>query len=91
MKRSDDCPGRMKCHGAASWCDDCGDVDLVCDDPQCEVHARGHERREREKITREQFISAASVCEEKRKAWMIAQEELRRYENGNAVMVARES
>jgi hypothetical protein len=33
-----DCPGEGKCHGAATWCDICGDVDETCDDLDCDVH-----------------------------------------------------
>lgn len=33
-----DCPG-CKCHGHVVWCDRCGDVAEVCDDPHCDVHA----------------------------------------------------
>jgi len=29
-------PGR--CHGTQSWCDYCGDVTAMCDDPGCEWH-----------------------------------------------------
>jgi len=27
----DECPGEGKCHGCMSWCDDCGEVEEVCD------------------------------------------------------------
>ena len=35
---ADDCPGPGLCHGSASWCDRCGDVDDVCDAPVCYRH-----------------------------------------------------
>ncbi len=35
-----DCPGEGKCHGCMSWCDKCGDVDCICDFPDCDVHVR---------------------------------------------------
>src|SRR5262249_7492760 len=37
-----DCPGKGKCHGCVKWCDECGDVDLVCDAASCNAH-RCHE------------------------------------------------
>lgn len=31
--------GSSGCHGPAGWCDDCGDVDDVCDAyPNCDAH-----------------------------------------------------
>jgi len=31
--------GPSRCHGCASWCDDCGDVADVCDAyPNCDAH-----------------------------------------------------
>lgn len=35
---SPECPGEGKCHGCAGWCDQCGDVDTVCDDHLCDRH-----------------------------------------------------
>jgi hypothetical protein len=32
------CPGVGRCHGCARWCDDCGDVDTVCNSPSCMAH-----------------------------------------------------
>jgi hypothetical protein len=26
-----ECPGEGKCHGCLKWCNECGDVDHVCD------------------------------------------------------------
>jgi len=84
-----DCPGRFKCHGPASWCDQCGDVDLICDDPACEAHARGVERQE-------MFRKAAAALEQAEVEFRAAQRRydaakahLSRWETGNPVMVAR--
>ena len=34
------CDGPNRCHGCASWCDSCGDVDRICHDDsrQCMAH-----------------------------------------------------
>lgn len=86
---TNDCPGRHKCHGPASWCNKCGDVDLVCDDPRCETHARCHERlaRLRKAIAnverlKAQLNYAAKELDEAERAWT-------RYCKGNVVMVPR--
>lgn len=40
-----ECPGEGACHGPMKWCEVCGDVARVCDDPHCEQHARpGYQR-----------------------------------------------
>ena len=89
MKGSSDCPGRFKCHGPASWCDHCGDVDLVCDDPNWEAHARGEERMAKYRRLYEEFGSLVSETDSKRKEMMMALDEWNRWNNGNPVMVAR--
>lgn len=33
------CPGEGKCHGPMAWCERCGSVANVCDDPRCDTHA----------------------------------------------------
>ena len=33
------CPGEGKCHGPVKWCEHCGNVADVCDDPRCDAHA----------------------------------------------------
>jgi len=38
-----ECPGEGQCHGCLSWCDLCGDVDHVCDYPECSRHLREEE------------------------------------------------
>ena len=40
---SETCPGKYKCHGCMQWCDVCGDVDQICDDPHCDTHKRWNE------------------------------------------------
>ena len=35
-----ECPGDGKCHGPMRWCTRCGEVDLVCDFPECDSHPR---------------------------------------------------
>lgn len=34
-----DCPGEGRCHGCASWCDNCGDVGTMCDAIHCDRHS----------------------------------------------------
>lgn len=38
MSVDDPCPGQGKCHGCLSWCDECGDVDTVCNAERCDRH-----------------------------------------------------
>lgn len=33
-----ECPGEGACHGPVKWCDNCGDVDRVCDMDECDAH-----------------------------------------------------
>lgn len=84
-----DCPGRHKCHGPANWCDECGDVDLVCDDPRCEVHLRGKERLEKVQKLKPKCDEAAMVLRSLERELHDAERELQRYRTGNVVMVAR--
>lgn len=84
-----ECPGRFKCHGPASWCDQCGDVDLVCDDPRCMVHARFKERQRKRDDAFMAWMFAQKAEEEARRAYHDAAAELERYTQGNPVMVAR--
>lgn len=87
---SADCPGRFKCHGPDSWCDQCGDVDLVCDDPRCDVHARFAERQ---KARDEAFAALAKANLEQRAAQKVYDDALAamlRWAQGNPVMVARQ-
>lgn len=39
------CPGPRACHGPMKWCDLCGDVSAVCDDPACDQHPRDEASR----------------------------------------------
>jgi hypothetical protein len=90
MAESSDCPGRHKCHGPASWCDTCAtEVDLVCDDPNCEVHARGDERRREEAKARLEYAEALAESNAKQRAWLESLASLQRWAMGNPVMVAR--
>lgn len=89
MKEPSDCPGRFKCHGPASWCDECGDVDLICDDPNCEAHARGMERLADAKRLRSEFAAIDADHRSKRKELDEAEALFKRWETGNPVMVGR--
>ena len=86
-----DCPGRIKCHGPASWCPECGDVDLVCDDPNCEVHARFAELERAELQARLNMDNAKYHYQTTCKAWAEASAKLHRFKTGNVVMVARKA
>jgi hypothetical protein len=90
MKDIDNCPGRFKCHGPASWCDQCGDVGLVCDDHLCVVHSRGNERRAKVDLLRAEFAVTNARNEDKRKELIEAVRELEEWRRGNPVMVARQ-
>lgn len=67
------CEGEGTCHGSQSWCDCCGDVTWVCDDPSCDHHlmvalgGQGHEGPELEegrKLLAEQWGSKPwEMCE----------------------------
>lgn len=91
MKDQSDCLGRHKCHGPASWCDECGDVDLVCDDPNCDAHPRGCERlaRYRKAIVEVDRLNAELAAATKELDY--AEQQWVRYCRGNVFMVAREA
>lgn len=89
MNDQSECPGKFKCHGPASWCPDCGDVDLVCDDPECEAHPRYEDRCEREWKAKERMDEALAEYKAASKEWAEATAVMRRYKTGNVVMVAR--
>ena len=55
----DECPGKHRCHGCRSWCPNCGDVDLLCDDPDCEAHMRTEEVRNELKYYFNEYERAA--------------------------------
>ena len=84
-----DCPGRFKCHGPASWCDQCGDVDLVCNDPRCDVHKRGQELEEDELKARVALGYANAEYQMRLREHQAANRKLIRYRTGNVIMVAR--
>lgn len=89
MSEPNECPGHFKCHGPASWCDQCGDVDLICDDPKCEAHARGLERHAEVQRLRSEYAVLHAEAESKRKELEEAERSLDRWETGNPVMVSR--
>jgi len=84
-----DCPGRFKCHGPASWCDKCGDVDLICDDPKCDIHLRTMELVIMEATAAKKMDEAHAAYREASKEWAEASAKLTRFKTGNVVMVAR--
>ena len=89
MENSSDCPGRFKCHGPSGWCDACGDVDLVCDDPKCDAHSRGEERRKRMETARAAMETAEREFDRCKKQYYETAADYRRWKEGNPVMVAR--
>lgn len=89
MKDSSDCPGRFKCHGPASWCDACGDVDLICDDPACDAHKRGSERLLEWSQAEYELREAEAEFRSKQKAEREAWQSYQRWTTGNPVMVGR--
>lgn len=42
-----ECPGIGKCHGSLGWCDNCGDVNKMCNDQYCDTHFPNNEFGER--------------------------------------------
>jgi hypothetical protein len=36
-----ECPDVGRCHGSMGWCDKCGDVATVCNDPMCMQEGHG--------------------------------------------------
>jgi hypothetical protein len=89
MSNKTECPGRFKCHGSATWCDVCGDVDLVCDDPKCQMHIRLSDREAAERIARLAMEEAEHELKMRRQEHEETVRALRRHRNGNARMVAR--
>lgn len=85
-----DCPGRFKCHGPASWCEECGDVDLTCDDPACMAHDRGEERWERLLLARIAHQNALTAARETAKELEDASRRYWRWKIGPGIMVGRE-
>lgn len=84
-----DCPGRFKCHGPASWCNECGDVDLVCDDPKCEVHLRSFELVCMEAAAAKKMDEAHAAYKAATKEWADISAKVIRFQTGNVFMVAR--
>lgn len=90
MSETPICPGRFKCHGPVSWCPECGDVDLICDDPKCDAHPRGKELEKHERLTRLAMLEVMGQYEIRMKEHAEAVRRLERYRSGNVVMVARQ-
>lgn len=84
-----ECPGRFRCHGPASWCPECGDVDLICDDPHCDVHLRGAEREARCHVAKMDFDRAWVAMREAEQSLIAASTALGRWREGHPVMVSR--
>jgi len=84
-----DCPGRFKCHGPAGWCNDCGDVDLICDDPRCCVHQRGSDIQLQLEIAFRDKETAWREYGEALARWQHLRRMMDRWESGNPVMVSR--
>jgi len=84
-----DCPGRFKCHGPSGWCDECGDVDLICDDSRCDVHKRGGERFDELQEAEARLLSAKTAFEHATKEHEAARRAYERWQTGNPVMVIK--
>ena len=84
-----DCPGHGKCHGPVNFCSECGDVDLVCDDPECQSHSRYDEKAVAAQDARATFLLAERDYRYARLMLERCERELRRHRNGNPLMCAR--
>lgn len=84
-----DCPGPGKCHGCLSWCDNCGDVDMVCDDPNCSAHDRLEEVQADVDLKRRSYRDAQDKANEARREYTDAAEFLMTYKNRTVQMVPR--
>jgi len=91
MKNSSDCPGKLKCHGPASWCDQCGDVDQICDDPECMVHLRMDELERNEAELRRVMVDARRHCDESMTLWLAEKERFEEAKKRPRCVVARKS
>ena len=89
MNRDPECPGRGKCHGPQNWCPECGDVDLVCDDPQCDVHLRGEERLARLRAAKIALDRTEADYNVAQRNHAEAEKAFQRWEFGNSFMVSR--
>lgn len=89
VKDSSDCPGKFKCHGPASWCDKCGNVDLICDDPNCEQHLRWGEKQQIARNAEAEYQSAQYEADRLRRIADAARRAFIRHDTGPAVMVGR--
>jgi hypothetical protein len=89
MSDKTSCPGRFKCHAPATWCEVCGDVELICDDPKCQAHIRLSEHKAAERIARLAMEKAEREFKMRRQEHEEALQALWHHQNGNARMVAR--
>jgi hypothetical protein len=89
MKDVDDCPGRLRCHGAASFCSSCGDVTGVCDDPECDQHLRIEELRIMERDSRQDFEKLRGEFEYAQRIYQDARSKLIDALRSHRVMVPR--
>jgi hypothetical protein len=83
------CPGKLKCHGPASWCEVCGYVDLICDDPKCEQHLRWNEKQQIARNAEAAYDAAQYEADRLRRVADEARRIFIRHDDGPAVMVAR--
>jgi len=86
---SNECTGRFRCHGPVVWCDVCGDVDLVCDDPNCDAHERGSEREKHYLESLANFHRKEAELKSAEKILAEAAQNWLRWKKGNPVMVLR--
>jgi hypothetical protein len=69
---ADECPGNGKCHGPVKWCANCGEVDLVCDDPNCMQHERLAEKRRRKELAKREMEDAKVTFDAARQEYLEA-------------------
>jgi len=89
MTESQKCPGRFRCHGPASWCWHCGEVDLHCDDPDCNVHLRLQEKVQQLEVLNVKVRVAEDDLNTFSQLRDEVQRSIRRHLAGAAVMIPR--
>ena len=81
---------RSTCHGRrCAECDECGDVDLVFDDPECDVHLRGKEVTDILKKATLELAEACTILADAEKKFDEAKAPLSPFQAGNVVMCTR--